>query len=110
MSIIENDPKHGRYNLQRAVLRISHSHPMPANPIPEHLVTLLHSISEDRRLAAWLLDLAQHPPAARQAALLGMAGKMRAGGEDAAVAEAIEALAQPHIFDAACQTLRDLGR
>jgi hypothetical protein len=82
---------------------------MPDHAIPEQLVTLLHSVSEDRRLAEWLLGLEQHPPAARQAALLRMAAEMRAAGEDSAVADAIAALAQPHLFDAACSTLRELG-
>ena len=82
---------------------------MPDHVIPEQLVSLLHSVSEDRRLAEWLLGLPQHPPAARQAALLLMAAEMRAGGEDSAVADAITALAQPHFFEAACNTLRELG-
>ena len=82
---------------------------MPDHAIPEHLVSLLHSVSEDRRLADWLLGLQQHPPEVRQAALLRMAAEMRAGGEDSAVADAIAALAQPHLFDAACSTLRELG-
>jgi hypothetical protein len=82
---------------------------MPDHSIPEQLVTLLHSVSEDRRLAEWLLGLEQHPPAARHAALLRMAAEMRAAGEDSAVADAIAALAQPHLFDAACNTLRELG-
>jgi hypothetical protein len=38
-----------------------------------------------------------------------MAAEMRAAGEDSAVADAIAALAQPHLFDAACSTLRELG-
>ena len=81
---------------------------MPDDPIPEPLVSLLHSVSEDARLAGWLLGLAEQPPAARQAALLGMAAEMRAGGEDPGVADAIAALAQPHLFEAACHTLREL--
>ena len=82
---------------------------MPDHAIPEQLVLLLHSVSEDRRLADWLLGLEQHPPAARQAALLRMAAEMRSGGEDSAVADAVAALAQPHLFEAACNTLRELG-
>ena len=82
---------------------------MPSPAIPEHLVSLLHAVSEDRRLADWLLALGQQPPAARQAALLRMAAEMRSGGEDAAVADAISALAQPHFYEAACNTLRELS-
>ena len=82
---------------------------MPDTAIPEQLVTLLHSVSEDRRLAEWLLGLEQQQPAARQTALLRMAAEMRANGEDAVVADTITALAQPHLFDAACNTLRELG-
>lgn len=82
---------------------------MPDPAIPEELVSLLHSLSEDRRLAEWLLGLEQHPPEVRQAALLRMAAEMRAGGEEAAVTDAITALAQPHLFEGACHTLRELG-
>ncbi len=82
---------------------------MPDDAIPKQLVSLLHSISEDRRLAEWLLGLEQHPPAARQAALLRMAAEMRADGEDSAISDAVAALAQPHLFEAACDTLRELG-
>jgi len=91
------------------VIFCSDTRHMPDPVIPEQFVTLLHSVSEDRRLAAWLLGLEQHPPAARQAALFGMAAEMRAGGEDAAVADAIAVLAQPQLFEAACNTLRELG-
>ena len=82
---------------------------MPDHAIPEPLVSLLHAVSEDRRLAEWLLGLEQHPPEVRQGALLRMAAEMRTNGEDAAVADAIAALAQPHLFGAACKTLRELG-
>lgn len=82
---------------------------MPGPAIPEQLVTLLHTVSEDGRLADWLLGLEQLPPAARQTVLLRMAAEMRVGGEDSAVADAVAALAQPHLFDAACNTLRELG-
>ena len=82
---------------------------MPDHAIREQLVALLHSVSEDRRLADWLLGLQQHLPAARQAALLQMAAEIRAGGDCSAIADAIAALAQPQLFDAACSTLRELG-
>lgn len=81
---------------------------MPGSPIPEELVLLLHAISEDRRLREWLLGLNQLPPAMRRAELWRMAAEMRAAGEDAAVTEAISALVQPHLYEAACSTLREL--
>ena len=84
-------------------------HSMPDNAPPEQLVSLLHAVSEDRRLSEWLLSLQQLPPATRQTALLRMAAEMRSGGEDAAVADALAALAQPHLFEAACNTLRELS-
>ncbi|MEO6787575.1 MAG: hypothetical protein ABI318_15720 [Chthoniobacteraceae bacterium] len=82
---------------------------MPDDEIPEELVSLLHAVSEDRHLSEWLLSLQHVPLAMRQAALLRMAAQMRSGGEDAAVADAIAALAQPRFYEAACSTLRELG-
>ena len=81
---------------------------MPDSAISEELVSLLHAVSEDKRLSDWLLSLRHVPPATRQAALLGMAAQMRSDGEDAAVADGVAALAQPHFYEAACRTLREL--
>ncbi|MEO6754627.1 MAG: hypothetical protein ABIP85_22855 [Chthoniobacteraceae bacterium] len=77
-------------------------------PISEELVTLIHAISEDEDLRAWLLGLQQLPESVRRTELGGMAARMRHSGEDEGIANAVCALAQPNLFDAACERMRGL--
>ena len=81
---------------------------MPNNDLPEELVALLHAISEDESLCRWLLTLQQLPITVRRTELGCMAARMRAdaGAED--VASAVSALARPELYEAACNTLREL--
>lgn len=81
---------------------------MPKSPIPEELVSLIHAVSEDKALCEALLSFKQLPPAVRQALLQSIAARMRAAGEETAVADAVSALAEPRLYAAACDTLREL--
>ena len=83
--------------------------PMIDKRIPEELVSLLHAISEDKDLCERLFTLQELPSALRQVQLFRIAACMRAAGEDEAVVDAVSALAEPPLYDAACSTLRELG-
>ena len=81
---------------------------MSDNPIPEELVSLLYVIADDKRLCESLVSLQQFPLGMRQAELRRIAAQMRSDGVNVAVADAISALTQPRLFDAACSAIREL--
>lgn len=77
-------------------------------PIPDEVVSLVHAIRDDGPLREWLFLLEQHTDSVRRSAFAGMIAKMRAASEDGTLIAAMEELARPEIYAAACRALREL--
>lgn len=78
--------------------------------IPEPLVVLTEVLTQDEFLRAWLLELESEPPEERAQTLTGMADRMREGGEDPALVQAIGALAHEAFYTGICRVIRELER
>jgi hypothetical protein len=72
------------------------------------MVNLTHALAESARLRAWFYSLEKLPAPARKRAFLEMAAEIRSGKEDAALADAVAALARPKVYRTVLQTVNEL--
>ena len=80
---------------------------MPGPEIPEGIVSLTHTLVEDASLRSWFLALDRLSKSARFTAFSRMAAKMRDGNEDAALVQAVQALAEPGVYRAVRDAVRE---
>lgn len=75
--------------------------------IPEHVVTLLQAIREERKFEQWLLAIEALSPALRNEQLQRMAFAFRIEDKSSTIAESFDRLQNANLFNAFCQGLRD---
>ena len=81
---------------------------MPRSAVPKGMVNLIQALAETPRLRSWFYSLEKLPDPARKRAFLEMAAEMRTAEENAALADAVAALARPKLYRTALQTVNEL--
>ena len=80
---------------------------MPDPQIPEAVVSLVNAVCEDDGICEFIFKFEKFSDAVRRKAFKQMAAQLRAAGEDEEVAAALAMLCDPHLYHAACDTLRE---
>jgi hypothetical protein len=73
--------------------------------ISQQLAKLVEALVDSGELRAWFFALQKLSPAQREAHLLTMAERMKAGGEEPGLISAVTYLSRPQIYDGVRQTL-----
>jgi hypothetical protein len=81
---------------------------MPRSAVPKGMVNLTQALAETPRLRSWFYSLEKLPDQARKRAFLEMATEMRTAEENAALADAVAALARPKLYRTVLQTVNEL--
>jgi hypothetical protein len=81
---------------------------MPRSAVPKGMVNLTRALAETPRLRSWFYSLEKLPDQARKRAFLEMAAEMRTAEENAALADAVAALARPKLYRTVLQTVNEL--
>jgi hypothetical protein len=80
---------------------------MAQTEVPEDMVNLAHALVETQHLRAWFYALERLPVSFRETAFSEMAARMRSGGEDARLAEAVASLADSQMYQSVLDTVRE---
>jgi hypothetical protein len=76
--------------------------------VPKGMVNLTRALAETPRLRSWFYSLEKLPDQARKRAFLEMATELRTAEENAALADAVAALARPQLYRTVLQTVNEL--
>jgi hypothetical protein len=80
------------------------------NTMLDTLAGVVQAIAQDRKLRQWFSSLAKKSIVERRNEIYAMTLRMTQQGEDARIITSLHLLADAKIFDAACQSLRELGQ
>ncbi len=80
---------------------------MSSGVVLDELTKFIAVLVEDEDLRLWFESFAEAPQAQRVAEFLGIAGRMRAAGEDAELVRATSLLAEPEVYEGVSRGLRE---
>ena len=80
---------------------------MKSAVVLDELTKFIAVLVEDEELRAWFESFESMPETLRGAEFVGLAGRMRAAGEDAELVRATALLAEPEIYEGVRRTLRE---